>query len=236
MQQEIRQVMNKNDSTYGVHPSSELQQLFAHKPYQGADPESAQVLILGNDANYSPQITHSSFFKRILEYHEDGVKFWRRTGCHHPFLLPDYPFDKRQGGVRYHSNFRKLGFTAQDASSFSFVELLRVPTIGNTGSDKSLFFELLEKDHLDWLESLIFSSRRKFVLVNQTLARSITSVTRKKSCLRRLAPLVRNKPAHSIVHRSAGLTIYNGYSFSASVTNAQLERLSSKVRRFIRQQ
>ncbi len=54
-------------------------------------------------------------------------------------------------------------------SHFSFVELLNVPTIGNTGTNPKKFFELLDEDHLGWLESIIFSKKnskkKKFVLV-----------------------------------------------------------------------
>lgn len=219
---------------YDIHPSERLRTLLSEKPYQGADPSDAKVLILGNDANYSPEITANDFFNRILEYHEDGVRFWRETGYHHPFVLPEYPFDKRIGGVRYHSNFRKLNFSADDADKFSFVELLNVPTIGNTGADKALFFRLLDNNHLDWLEDLILNSSPKFVLVNQTLARSIGAITKKTGRLGRLAPLIANKRAPAVGHKSAYVTIYNGYSFSASITNAYLDELSQTIRKFIR--
>ena len=76
------------------------------------------------------------FFDRILDYHAGGVRFWRDTGVHHPFMLADYPFDRRKGGVRYHLNFSKLKFPPAYAEFISFVELLHMPTIGNTGSNK----------------------------------------------------------------------------------------------------
>lgn len=120
--------------TYGIHPSQKLVKLFAEKPYQGADPKEAKILIIGNDANYSPDNSSHHFFERILEYHADGVGFWRANGVHHPFLLPEYPFDRRKGGVRYHLNFSKLGFGTDHAEAISFVELLNVPTTGNTGA------------------------------------------------------------------------------------------------------
>ena len=224
------------DSTlpYDIHPSERLRALFSEKPYQGANPLDAKVLILGNDANYSPEITAHDFFKRIVEYHEDGVKFWRNTGSHHPFVLPEYPFHKRKGGVPYHHNFRKLDFSVNDADKFSFVELLNVPTIGNTGTNKGLFFRLLARDHLDWLEDLILDNNRKFVLVNQTLARSIQSITKRTGRLGRLAKLLANKRAPEIAYESAQATIYNGYSFSASITNKYLDELGRTIRNFIR--
>ena len=219
---------------YDIHPSERLRTLFSDKPYQGAAPWDAKVLILGNDANYSPEITDHDFFNRILEYHEDGVRFWRDTGFHHPFVLPEYPFHKRKGGVPYHSNFRKLNFSKDDAGSFSFIELLNVPTIGNTGADKALFFRLLDNSHLNWLEDLILDGKPKFVLVNQTLARSILTITKRTGRLSRLAPLIANKRAPAVAYQSPHVTIYNGYSFSASITNTYLDDLSRMIGGFIR--
>jgi len=218
---------------YDIHPSERLVQLFSDKPYQGAKPSNAKVLIIGNDANYSPEVTEHSFFNRILEYHEDGVKFWQSTGFHHPFVLPEYPFHQGKGGVPYHRNFRKLKFSAADAGKFSFVELLNVPTIGNTGANKELFFRLLDADHLGWLEDLIFGGERKFVLVNQTLAKSINSIKKRTGQLGRLAEVIARKPAPAIAYETTQVSIYNGYSFSASISNDYLDRLSRTIREFI---
>ena len=64
---------------YQLHPSADLQNIFASMrlPHQGQDPVKASVLFVGLDANYSTQISNDPvFFRRILEYHEDGVAFW----------------------------------------------------------------------------------------------------------------------------------------------------------------
>jgi hypothetical protein len=218
---------------YGIHPSRRLVKLFSEKPYQGVDPARSRVLIIGNDANYSPEITHHAFFEKIIEYHEDGVDFWKKTGCHHPFVLPDYPLHKRKGGVPYHSNFRKMQFTSDDAEFFSFVELLNIPTIGNTGENKDLFFRLLDPDHLRYLETLIFDGNPKFVLVNQTLARSIRHINKRTGELGELLNAIFRKPAPAVALESSHVTIYNGYSFSASISNEYLAGLSQQIRGYI---
>src|SRR5687767_3774781 len=97
------------NTAYGIHPSEELLDNFRSKPFQGRDPRHARVVVLGTDANYSPSISDHEFFREILEYHEDGVTYWKRHGVHHPFLRSTYPFDRRRDGVRYHRNFRKMG-------------------------------------------------------------------------------------------------------------------------------
>lgn len=219
--------------SYGTHPSAELTRLFSAKPYQGADPSNAKILILGNDANYSPEISTYSFFQNIIEYHTDGVKFWEKTGVHHPFLLQEYPFDRRKGGVRYHQNFAKMGFGRKHASDFSFVELLNVPTIGNTGSDIQLFYDLLDSDHLDWLEQLILGSSKHFVLVNQTLVRSIGKISKRLGVLRKLNNALNavNSPG-DVVEMPNGI-IYSGYSFSHSVTNEYLNGLRDLIHKHL---
>ena len=218
---------------YGVHPSEELGRLFREKPYQGNNPFDARVLVIGNDANYSPEISDHKFFERILDYHADGVAFWRRTSRHHPFLLDDYPFDRRKGGVRYHQNFGKMKFGPDNAGQFSFVELLNVPTIGKTGSDKELFYRLLDKDHLAWLERLVFGGEKKFVLVNQTLARSIGTISKRFGVLGDLASALKDKPAPGIGLETNNVVLYNGYSFSHSIKNEYLLDLANKIRQFI---
>ena len=178
-------------------------------------------------------ITHHEFFRRILDYHADGVRFWKTTGVHHPFMLPDYPFDRRKGGVKYHGNFSKLNFSPTHAEFFSFVELLHLPTIGNTGSNKELFFQLLDSDHLNWLESLVLGGDPKFVLVNQTLAGSINRISKKLGVLKELAAAISNKPVPAVALKTAHVTLYNGYSFSYRVSDEFLGNLARLMRAYL---
>lgn len=100
------------------------------------------------------------FFSRILDYDSDGMLFWQKQKKRHPFMLAEYPFDKRRGGVRYHFNFSKMGFTSEYAECFSFTELLNIPTMGNTGDDKERFFELLDRTILSGLRTSYWVERR----------------------------------------------------------------------------
>lgn len=218
---------------YGVHPSKELKQIFSEKPYQGQDPEIAKVLILGNDANYSPEISDHKFFREIVKYHGDGVRFWKKTGKHHPFLLQSYPFHRSKGGVRYHQNFSKMGFTEEYAEYFSFVELLDVPTIGNTGSNKNLFYELLNRTHLEWLEHLILDGDKTFVMITQTLANSIRVIHKRFGVFSDLAKVLNKTVVATEVFKSPSVVLYNGYSFSYTITNQYLQDLARRIQRFI---
>ena len=112
-----------------------------------------------------PTIETSSIFSKIIEYHEDGVAFWQKYGVHHPFLLPDYPGDRRKDGCPYHRNFSKIGFKPEHASQVSFVELLNVPTVGRNELNSNDF----DTDHLKWLNALIVESNIEHIFISQTV-------------------------------------------------------------------
>jgi hypothetical protein len=162
--------------TFDIHPSHELVALYRKRPYQGQSPEQAAIIFLSSDANYSPKISNHPFFGNILEYHKDGVAFWKRSGCHHPFLLPGYPFDSRNGGVPFHRNFSKLGLGPQHAEHVSFLELLNVPTIGNRSENKGRFFELLSLEHLRYIDDLVLRGGHKLFFVPGGVLRDIAKI------------------------------------------------------------
>ncbi len=75
---------------YYPHQNNKLNELFSHRPYQGADPVTAQFLFFGLDANYDPNIEEKRCFPEIVSYLADGVRYWKQKGYHHPFRHPDY--------------------------------------------------------------------------------------------------------------------------------------------------
>ena len=148
---------------YQSHPSAEMSELFRAQPFQGARPERAEFVFVGLDANYAPDLESSPAFRRVVEYHEDGVAFWRRHGVHHPFLLAAY----RGDGRRYHRNFARIGFTPEDASRVSFIELLHVPTTGRS----RLTARDLDAGHLAALDALIRAGAPRHVFLSAGVAR-----------------------------------------------------------------
>jgi hypothetical protein len=148
---------------YIPHPSFELNRRFRLRPYQGVEPSLATFLFVGLDANYSPDLEASPSFQSVLEYHEDGVAFWRRYGVHHPFLLPEY----RGDGRRYHRTFAKIGFKPKHAELVSFVELLHVPTVGRN----KLAPNDLDPLHLRKLNDAILHGKAKHVFVSDGVVR-----------------------------------------------------------------
>nr|WP_242528898.1 hypothetical protein [Ramlibacter ginsenosidimutans] len=147
-----------------IHPSQRLVAAFRAKPFQGARPSDAEFIFVGLDANYDSEIErNSSVFARVLEYHADGVAFWKRHDVHHPFLLEGYG---ARDGVLYHRNFANIRLGAEHAGRFSFVELLHVPTTGISQLDESD----LDPGHLTQLASLIQDgARRKLFLSDKVI-------------------------------------------------------------------
>jgi len=90
---------------YQLHPSETLRRVFTARPFQGAEPVRASFVFVGLDANYSADIEQSPIFPQLLDYLADGVAFWRKTGVHHPFLLPAYG---NKDGTKYHRSFADL--------------------------------------------------------------------------------------------------------------------------------
>ena len=143
--------------TFQKHTCPNLVKLFKNKPYQGQSSEYAKIIFLSLDANYSEEISKHDFFKYILEYQKDGILFWEKYGAHHPFLLKEYPCSKKTGGVPFHNRFSKLGFDSKYAKSISFLELLDLPTIGNSSGDNKIFNSLADINHLKYIDSIIQS-------------------------------------------------------------------------------
>lgn len=148
---------------YLAHPSRELNDLFAHQPYQGQRPANARFLFVGLDANYHLEIEAQPVFQNILEYHRDGVAFWRDKGVHHPFLLPSYFGD----GKLYHQNFQRLGVGPQHAHLVSFIELLHVPTVGRS----KLVVDDLDEAHLEALAETILEGQATHVFMPDSVVR-----------------------------------------------------------------
>ncbi|WP_200947242.1 hypothetical protein [Ramlibacter sp. Leaf400] len=153
----------RRGGVYQTHPSAALNSLFRDRPFQGASPDLAQFVFIGLDANYAPALEQSSIYDSVLEYHRDGVSFWRRHGFHHPFLSPMY----RGDGRRYHQNFARLGFQCGDAANVSFVELLHVPTVGRNKLEVTDF----SVDHLGWIDSLISAGKPQHFFLSASVMR-----------------------------------------------------------------
>ncbi|MEA3487063.1 MAG: hypothetical protein U9R20_05340 [Thermodesulfobacteriota bacterium] len=215
------------------HTSSEMVELFNKKPFQGQSPENAKVVFLSSDANYSPEISNHDFFKYILDYQKDGVAFWEKYNCHHPFLLPNYPFNKNMTGVPFHRNFSKIGLVAEQAKYISFLELLDIPTIGNKSQNKNLFYELISLRHLEYIERLMLNDTNKLFFVSNGVLKDIAK-------LKKIYPVFQwlefEKTSNTQYSKSIRSNkIKEVYHFSAYQIHSQIEEISLEINNWLKQ-
>ena len=214
---------------YGINPSDDLQQLFAAMPmpYQGQDPHSAKIIFVGIDANYSEEISADRcFFQKILEYHEDGVVFWKANKTHHPFLLPQYPLPKNTGGVPYHRKFHSMGLSPDFAEHISFVELLNVPTTGNT--DRKIFWRLFNPEHAKALDTLFMNKSRCLIFLSNSVISYMREAKKKYQIFNWL-------PKHcewGVFHQIGDTEFFKAKHFSAAISLDELCSMGALIRRF----
>ncbi len=166
--------------SYREHPSKELQDAFKEHPFQGQHPEKASVFFFGIDANYAADFheTNPTFFRYLLEYHKDGVSYWKNNekGDHHPFLLPIYG---GEAGTLYHEAFRRMDLPADVcADHISFVELLNVPTTGKLSDDPEHNFDRLfaqSRVHIKKIHDAIFDTDNKLVFMPNVVIQKLAT-------------------------------------------------------------
>lgn len=212
---------------FAKHPSVEMVDLFSKKPFQGQEPEKARVIFLNSDANYSPEISNHPFFDYILEYQNDGITFWHKYGCHHPFLLPNYPFSKNQGGVPFHRNFRKIGLTKDYAEYVCFLELLDIPTVGMKSKDKKEFFGLLSLPHLKRIDDLISRDGNRLFLIPGGILQDMKKISTMFPVFKWLDYPPRDSQKYFKVIN--GNKIKQIYHFSASQIHSQLPEIALEI-------
>jgi hypothetical protein len=184
------------------HPSSILTEHFRQRPYQGADPRSAHFLFVGLDANYAADVEASPIFPSLLKYHENGPEFWRSTGVHHPFLLPQYKGD----GRRYHLTFAKIGFQPSHADLVSFTELLSRPTVGRS----TLVASDLDPKHLVSLRQAIFAGKAQFIFLSAGVQRLLAA----SGLFAELAAVRRNYGALRVLYEDDDRAVFLHLHFS----------------------
>jgi hypothetical protein len=224
MKRQHKSIREKPALPFQQHRSPELVALFKSRPYQGQDPKKASVLFLSSDANYSPKITGHNFFEYILRYHNNSVAFWKCYKCHHPFLLPCYPFNKTKDGVPFHRNFSKLGLGPEHAKHISFVELLNIPTQGSKSKSINSFYQLLDLEHLKDIESLLFEGNHKICFISRGVLQDIKKI---KKTYPPLFNWLEYDPASKEQYSQSinGNTIREIYHFSSSQIHGQLDEI-----------
>jgi hypothetical protein len=216
---------------YGIHPSEELVTLFKGSPFQGQWPEKAKVIFFGIDANYSEALSGHPFFQRIIEYHRDGVAFWQNHGVHHPFLLGEYPFKKNTGGVPYHRTFSALKLSKEYAPFMSFVELLDVPTIGNSSGEKE-FWNLFSPQHAIRLDTLLQSGSKRLVFVSDSVIRRMRKIKKRWQ----IFSWITETDEHGLICQLGNTAIHKVFHFSDGRVYKQIPEMQKLIDGFIKKE
>lgn len=217
---------------FGLHPSRQLVDLFKERPYQGQNPVKASILFLSSDANYSPEISNHNFFKYILEYQADGVAFWKKHNCHHPFLLHNYPFHGNKHGRRFHNIFSQMELGSEYAEYISFVELLDVPTIGTKSKNLTDFYSLVSIDHLKYLDDLITENASRLIFISGGVLKNMYKLNKKYHVHSWLDYKPNQQRKYSKVVKSSH--VKEIYHFSSSQIHSQLPTIKENIQSWVK--
>lgn len=218
--------MENQKITFGRHPSAQLNSLFSDKPFQGQVPKNARIVFLSSDANYSPQISEHDFFKYILEYQEDGVRFWEKYNVHHPFLIDEYPFNKTQNGRPFHNNFRRIGLDSSYAEFISFIELLDIPTIGSKSENRKLFYSYANIEHLKKIDQLYLEAGNRLIFISRGVLSDMIHLRQNTDIFRWLPNTL---PLEKFVTAANGNKIQEIYHFSSSHINREIGSIKNMI-------
>jgi hypothetical protein len=143
--------------------------------YQGMDPlnEHVQCVFLGKDANFpTDEELHakpheSSWLSQYLS--DPNAFFQENENIHHPFRHPEWNIPGHDGGKYHRRLARLLEDAAVQPSRISILELLRLPTIGNSGRCQ-LFKQAVsgqmpphngQAAHLEFIDKLLCTQRKR---------------------------------------------------------------------------
>lgn len=213
-------------SSFNIHPSKLLNELYKVKKYQGANPEFAKVLFVGRDPNWHYDVENSPVFTKIEEYLSDGSKFWEKHDFHHPFLDSDYKGD----GKKYHRIFSYLNINSKYSNNISFVELIGVPTTGMAKSnDKEFKIQLLSEmnqKHLIELDKLL-ENKNKTIFIAWGLLNDFYYINKKLGLFKNLAKVDKSELNRNDLNRIENIYIHK--HFSDSISNETLGKISIAV-------
>lgn len=213
-----------NEPEFGIHPSTALVEMFRAKPFQGQQPELARIIFISSDANYSSRLSQHPFFRHILDYHSNPIKFWRTTGVHHPFLLDSYPFDRRRDGVPFHRKFAAMGLSPHYADKICFLELLDVPTIGIKSKARDDYRALVSEAHMSYIKTLLEDGKPKLFFISSTVLNDLKFLDGRNWAplnLWRQTPLGRTYGI-PLIYKKHDTRMYRVTHFSGSISTEEI--------------
>lgn len=201
------------EKEFREHPSKKLQDLFMQRPFQMQEPEKSRIIFLGLDANFNEDIENNhSLFEEFLDYMSDGVGYWKRENIHSPMLKSYY----NGMGKKYHENFRKLGFTSDNAQDICFLEIINVCTCGNSTQNENKFNSLLKSNsnmaHLKRIANLANDNSKQIFICGKQTEKYIKELN---------------------LFDISAPNIFLGKHFSDAISNDYLEDVSKSLKTFL---
>ena len=220
-----------NESSFQIHPSRLLNELYKKNAHQGANPKEATILFVGRDPNWAIDIEEMPIFSLVTDYLTDGIRFWKTHNIHHPFLLPDYKGD----GKRYHTIFSKLKLESKFSSQIAFVELIGFPTTGmskkNNKAFQNFLISELNREHLIELDNLI-NDTDKIIFIAWGLIDDFKFIHEKRGLFLKFSKLKKLEMNINDLNQFENIFIHK--HFSDSISNQTIDKISEKIITFLK--
>jgi len=226
MNDNIKKPKILKSSTFNIHSSKLLNELYKVKNYQGANPGSAKILFIGRDPNWHSDVENSPVFTKIEEYLSDGTNFWKKYDFHHPFLDAEYKGD----GKRYHQVFSRLKINSKYSDNISFVELIGFPTTGMAKKNDKEFKKILlsESNQKNLIElDEILKRKDKAIFIAWGLLDDFSFLNKKLGLFDKLSKIDKSELNINDLNKIDNIYIHK--HFSDSISNITIDKISKAV-------
>jgi len=162
---QVIQRQGTREHGFGHHDNQELVDIFENQKrefrytFQGKDPRDAKVVFISLDANFTSIQQNDSIPENLRVYLNNAEEYIDNYGgrpllnSHHPYMA-----------IRFHNRLRSILRRKDDEQniyrhdvlkSISFVELLWMPTYGNSTGYPEIYSDMVnEKENMEHLSNL----------------------------------------------------------------------------------
>lgn len=136
--------------------------------------------------------------------------------------------------ITRHRNFAKLKLNPSYAKNISFVELLNIPTVGSTGTNKKEFYNLLDREYLQNLDRIISNPRnKKVVFISRSVFNALVHIKKTLGLFKWLPDqkIKGDNKAQKIENDT--VCLYQVYHFSAAISGDHISEIRGIIDHFL---